>query len=512
MQNGGKFASRSSQENLCPDLTSDWQISQNRVTNQVRLQAIVGNRCYQFDEIEGYALQHFTGQYTASQVEQMCRSHFRIFIPSDLIVRLLEKLVDLGVLPTALTPVSENHTLDSRPVSENQTLDSPPKVREQLNEGESLSPNSSEDSPRILYGPKLKSTVQWIPHPSGYWILRNSEGVTCLQVDNSDKEVMEKLGWRPISDIADVYDITLEDLQYLLRMLAETGMLQGTQPQKQPPNKFNFQQLLCFQIPLFNPDAWLTQHTGKLRWLWTWQFGFFLCVLISASLAIWLAFADEVSASNQQVWAPGEVTTLLTFVLLIMVVVGLHELGHAFTLKHYGGVVPEIGLLFLCLIPGCYTDTTDQYSLVKRKQRVLVVAAGVVVQVAIWALSVWVWVLSKPNPGWHSASYLLMVATLVTVVFNLNPLNKFDGYYLLVALTGINNLRSRSFQFYARLLRREHIWEAPSDCWTLAAYAPFSIAYTVWVLSYLFSVVVDFAPQNMPMFIDFSKFNLLFGR
>jgi len=378
-------------------------------------------------------------------------------------------------------------------------------------EGESRYQNPSEDSPTILYGPKLKSTVQWIPHPNGYWILRNSEGVTCLQVDNSDKEVMSQLGLKPISDIASEYDITLEDLQYLLRMLAETGMLEGTQPQKPPPNKFNIQQLLSFQIPLFNPDAWLTKHTGKLRWIWTWQFCFCMGVLISASLAIWLALADEVSASNQQVWATGEITTLLTFVLLIMVVVGLHELGHAFTLKHYGGVVPEMGRLFLCLIPGCYTDTTDQYSLVRRKHRVFVVAAGVLVQVAIWAFSVWVWVLSKPNAGWHFASYLLMVATLVTVVFNLNPLNKFDGYYLLVALTGINNLRSRSFQFYAHLLQREHIWEEPSDCWTLAAYAPFSIAYTVWVLGYLFSAVVRWAVQNMPTFIDFSKFYLPSG-
>jgi hypothetical protein len=102
-------------------------------------------------------------------------------------------------------------------------------------EGESISQNPSEDSPTILYGPKLKSTVQWIPHPDGYWILRNSEGVTCLQVDNSDKEVMSQLGLKPISDIAWEYDITLEDLQYLLRMLAETGMLEGTPTSKTTP-------------------------------------------------------------------------------------------------------------------------------------------------------------------------------------------------------------------------------------------------------------------------------------
>src|SRR4028119_78236 len=378
-------------------------------------------------------------------------------------------------------------------------------------EGESRYQNPSEDCPTTLYGPKLKSTVQWIPHPDGYWILRNSEGVTCLQVDNADKEVMSQLGLKPISDIASEYDITLEDLQYLLQMLAETGMLEGTQPPKPPPNKFNIQQLLSFQIPLLNPDAWLTKHTGKLRWIWTWQFCFCMGVLISASLAVWVALADEVAASNQQLWATGEITTLLTFVLLIVVVVCLHELGHAFTLKHYGGVVPEMGLLFLCLIPGCYTDTTDQYSLVRRKQRVLVVGAGVLIQVTIWAVAVWIWLLSQSNQIWHQISYLLMVAALLTVAINLNPLNRFDGYYLLVAGTGINNLRQRSFDFYVDLLRREEIGRAVQQEWVLAAYAPLSIAYTVWVLGYLLSAVVRWAVQNMPTFIDFSKFYLPSG-
>ncbi|MCC3569818.1 MULTISPECIES: hypothetical protein [unclassified Microcoleus] len=94
--------------------------------------------------------------------------------------------------------------LVKNPVSDHPCV-SPDLTKE---EGESISQNPSEDSPTILYGPKLKSTVLWIPHPDGYWILRNSEGVTCLQVDNSDKEVMEQLGLKPIGDIADIYDIT----------------------------------------------------------------------------------------------------------------------------------------------------------------------------------------------------------------------------------------------------------------------------------------------------------------
>ena len=82
-----------------------------------------------------------------------------------------------------------------------------------------------------------------------------------------------------------------------------------------------------------------------------------------------------------------------------------------------------------------------------------------------------------------------MVAALLTVAINLNPLNKFDGYYLLVAGTGINNLRQRSFDFYLDLLRREEIEEAVETQWVLAAYAPLSIVYTVWALSYLASLL-----------------------
>ncbi|NJK75594.1 MAG: hypothetical protein HC942_18180 [Microcoleus sp. SU_5_6] len=78
---------------------------------------------------------------------------------------------------------------------------------------------------------------------------------------------------------------------------------------------------------------------------------------------------------------------------------------------------------------------------------------------------------------------------MLTVAINLNPLNRFDGYYLLVAGTGINNLRERSFGFYANLLRREEIEEAAENRWVLATYAPLSILYTVWVVSYLASLL-----------------------
>jgi putative peptide zinc metalloprotease protein len=91
-----------------------------------------------------------------------------------------------------------------------------------------------------------------------------------------------------------------------------------------------------------------------------------------------------------------------------------------------------------------------------------------------------------------------MVASLFTIALNLNPLAKFDGYYLAVAITGINNLRSRAFSFYSHLLTAKPINETRRDCWILAAYAPFSLAYIWFVFGFLFLRITDWILLNIP--------------
>ncbi|NES64022.1 MAG: M50 family metallopeptidase [Okeania sp. SIO2D1] len=349
---------------------------------------------------------------------------------------------------------------------------------------------------------QLKPEVHWIQHPDGYWILRNPEYPTFLQVDNIDKNIICLLGKRPIPAIVNKYDLTLQDIQQLLQKLAATGMLSGTEP---PPKKFSLAQILFFKIPLFKPDEWLTENIDKLRWIWTAGFGFFLCFFLGQTIFLWLAYATDIVSAHQQVW--GDFTTAPTNLLKLgfatMLTIFLHELGHAFTLKHFGGVVPEIGLLFMFFMPGMYTNTSDQYSLVKRKQRVLIVAAGVIVQIVIWALGLWLLLASPPQSLMQQNSYLLMSAALVTVVLNLNPLNAFDGYYLLVAMTGINNLRRRSILFYFDLFRRFPSPEKTSDQAILAIYAPLSIIYTVLVLGYMLWLFGNWIGDNLPLVVNF---------
>ncbi|WP_413167945.1 hypothetical protein ACL6C3_14670 [Capilliphycus salinus ALCB114379] len=136
---------------------------------------------------------------------------------------------------------------------------------------------------------------------------------------------------------------------------------------------------------------------------------------------------DEILYMGLQLLNNAGGSVLVPFGLLAMFVVTLHELGHAFTLKQYGGIVPEIGLLIMMFMPAAYTNTTDSYCLVKRYQRILVIAAGVIVQFTIAAIALLLWNWSNPSSWLHTASYLLMTAALFTVALNLNPLARFDG-------------------------------------------------------------------------------------
>jgi len=460
MNSTNKIPLADDQNWLCPNLTAYWQLGQLRDSDVVILQAINGSDHHQFSPAEGYALRYFTGQFTVNQAQSFCQQQFGDLLSANFAAELLEKLISLNILA----------------------------VEDGTNTQHQSAPNA------------LKSCLQWIHHPEGYWILRNPEDVTFLQVSDRDKLIIDQLSSRSPQEVAQEYHLSRQQIQHLWQLLAATAMFAGTKPPKPPKKKFNPLQLLSFKFTLFNPDPWLSRHIDKLRWIWTTPVCLTLCFFLAWSSAVGISESHQILFLGQHLWATQRDSLIIAFVLLMILVVSIHELGHAFTLKHYGGIVPEIGLMFMCLMPGCYTNTTDAYCLVKRRQRTLVVAAGVLCQLIIWAVALWLWNASSDSSWLHAASYLLMMAALFTVAINLNPMSKFDGYYLAVALTGINNLRSRSFGFYANLLRRKPIEETQRDRLILAIYAPFSLAYSFLVFGHLLIWLLEWAIANIPTF------------
>lgn len=436
---------------ICPDIRPYWILYHLKESQQVRLYSTQHDARFSFSFAEGYALQFFTGKFTLKQIQTQCNAELTNIEP-NLVANLIQKLINFGILESSC-----------------QFL-----------------PTAN---PAAL--PQLKPGVEWIRHEDGYWILRNSQDITFVQVSDRDYRILSQLPHLPPGSIPP------NQLKKLLHLLTITGMLEGTTPAKPQRGKLTPLHLLFFQIPLFNPDKWLTRHIHLFHWIWTKPVAICLTIFLTLATVIGLSQKAEILYQGQQLWKYYSSTLILPFILLSLLVVSLHELGHAFTLKHYGGIVPEIGILLMCFMPAAYTNTTDSYCL-PRFPRILVVAAGILTQFIIAALALFLWNTSVPGSWLSTTSYLLLIASLFTFVLNLNPLAKFDGYHLAVALTGINNLRRRSLALYQNFIQGKPIPETTKDTLILAIYAPFSIAYLWFVFSFLLFKLTDWIITHIP--------------
>jgi putative peptide zinc metalloprotease protein len=221
-------------------------------------------------------------------------------------------------------------------------------------------------------------------------------------------------------------------------------------------------------------------------------------VFLTASLIIGHSQRAEIAHLGQQLWQHQGSGLIIPFGLTTAAVVTLHELGHAFTLKHFGGIVPEIGLLLMCLFPAAYTNSSDAYIL-PRWQKSLVIGGGILVQLILGAIGLLFWNLSHSGTWLHTGSYLLLCASLLTVAINLNPLARLDGYYLAMALTGINNLRSRAFGFYRDLFTGKPSSEPEHTRPILLLYAPLSLVYIWFVFGFLFLRIFTWCLDTIPV-------------
>jgi putative peptide zinc metalloprotease protein len=128
----------------------------------------------------------------------------------------------------------------------------------------------------------------------------------------------------------------------------------------------------------------------------------------------------------------------------MVAVKALHEFGHAYFCRKFGGEVHVMGVMLMIFTPMPYVDATSSWSFRERWKRVLVGAAGMIVEVFFAAMAAFIW--SRTSPGVvHSLAYNIMfVASVSTVIFNINPLMRFDGYYILSDLLEIPNLNQRA--------------------------------------------------------------------
>jgi len=140
-----------------------------------------------------------------------------------------------------------------------------------------------------------------------------------------------------------------------------------------------------------------------------------------------------------------DVAGLAWYGLAIVFTKIVHELGHAYTAKRFGCRVPTMGVAFLVLWPVLYTDTTDTWRLPDRRRRLMVGAAGMGAELALAMLATFLWSFLPDGPARSAAFVVATVSWVMTLMVNINPLMRFDGYYLLSDALGVHNLQDRAF-------------------------------------------------------------------
>ncbi len=214
---------------------------------------------------------------------------------------------------------------------------------------------------------------------------------------------------------------------------------------------------LFFRIPLLNPEPLQHRLWTLVRHLFTRQF-LFLTLLagIIGLFFISRRWQEFVAGFTSMFSVSGLATYALAFAFIKL----LHEAGHAFMAYRFRIQVPTIGIAFMMFAPVLYTETSSAWRLPKR-ERMLIGAAGMMVEVilAVWASLLWAFV-----PDGVTRSILLAIATtgwFLTLAVNLNPLMRFDGYFLASDLVSMPNLQDRSFAM-ARWALREVLF-APGE-------------------------------------------------
>jgi putative peptide zinc metalloprotease protein len=209
---------------------------------------------------------------------------------------------------------------------------------------------------------------------------------------------------------------------------------------------------LALRLALWDPDAWLGRVAPHCNWVFS-RLGLCLWLLVvgGAGFALIQHWQELNHDLTDRVLSPGN---LLLLSLLYPVVKALHELGHAMATKVWGGEVHEVGVLLLVLMPAPYVDASASNAFRCRYQRLFVAAAGMMVELFLAALALGVWLNVEPGILRSCAFNVIFIAGLSTVVFNGNPLLRFDGYYMLVDLIGLPNLAQRANKYLAYLLQR----------------------------------------------------------
>jgi putative peptide zinc metalloprotease protein len=281
-----------------------------------------------------------------------------------------------------------------------------------------------------------------------HYIARQLNGST--QLDAIREKVEQKFG----------VTFTPETLEQFIQTLGRLGLLakDGGEPEfvADRPKRIRGS-LLYLRYKAFDPDRLFNRLANKFRFFFTPYFLVFSAALIFLAIGIIFVTWKDIGRDIQSLY---HFQALLLAWLTIFLVTTAHEFAHGLACKRFGGEVHEVGFMLIYFQPAFYCNVSDAWLFPEKSKRLWVTFAGAYFDIFIWALATIVWRFTE-HDTWVNFVALVVMATsgIRSLLVNLNPLIKLDGYYLLSDYLEVPNLRQKSFNYIATEIKR--LWGSP---------------------------------------------------
>ena len=297
-----------------------------------------------------------------------------------------------------------------------------------------------------------------------YWIVKDPVGMKYFRFQDEEYFILKNLdGTKSLETIKEEFEaefppqkITLEEIQSFVGQLHQSNLIVANVPDQghellKRRKKRRRQEILgaCSNILAIrfkgvDPNRFFDKLLPWVRWMFhpvvLWGC---LLLMLSALLLVGIEF-DHFRAKLpefKQFFGPGNL--LLLSVTLFFTKV-LHEFGHGLSCKVLGGECHELGVMILVLTPCLYCNVSDSWMLPSKWKRAGIGVAGVFVECTLAAICTWIWWFTKENMLHYICLNIMFLSSVSTIIFNINPLLRYDGYYILSDILEIPNLRQKA--------------------------------------------------------------------
>lgn len=348
---------------------------------------------------------------------------------------------------------------------------------------------------------------------TAYWVVKEPVGLQYFRFHEEEFFILNMLdGHVSLQQIKDGFEqrfapqkITFGDLQQFIGMLHRSGLVisnapgqgkalktrGGTKRRKEMMGKFT--NVFALRFRGVDPERFLNRLVPWVGWIFTVPALLcFVAFCLSALLLLGTQYETVYAKlpSFQQFFAADRWLYLGATMAVVKV---LHELGHGISCKKFGGECHEIGFMLLVFTPCLYCNVSDSWMLPNKWKRVWIGAGGIYVEMILASFAMYTWYFTEPGLLNDLCLNMMFLNAVSTIVVNGNPLLRFDGYYILMDIVEIPNLRQKSTEVLKRWFQQTCLGlELPEDPFlpqrNQLFFALFTIASVIYRWVVVFSI------------------------